>query len=105
MSFVGVPGGPQPAGSKRRADAAGLEDAGDRAAKCLKSGGVHRRDLGTIGFHPFNRGGLGISSHHVHEVAFDGVQNKVRLHRYQAVDIVKIPEHHLSWMNMTWESN
>jgi hypothetical protein len=105
MSLVGVPGGPQPAGSKRRAGAAGLEDAGERVARCLKPDGMHRRDLATIGFHPLNRGGLGIASNHVHEVAMDGKQNGVKLRRYQSVNIVKIPERNLSWMNMTWESN
>jgi hypothetical protein len=104
MSVVDGPGGPQPAGLKRRADAASLEDAGDRAAR-LRMPDCYRRDLATIGFHPGNRGGLGISPRYVHEVAYDGLQNGVKLRRYVAVCIVKIPERYLSWMDMTWESN
>ena len=45
-----------------------LEDAGDRAQKRRKQGQL-RIPLDQIGFWKENRGGLGISSHHAHEVA------------------------------------
>ena len=67
-----------------------LEDAGDRAQKRRKQGMV-RIPLDKIGFWPDNRGGLGMSSHHLHEVAWDCKANKTKLQRYGYVDLVEIP--------------
>ena len=67
-----------------------IDDAGDRAQKHLKPGLV-RIPLDQIGFWPGNRGGLGISSHHRHEVAWDCVANKTKLQRYGHVDLIEIP--------------
>ena len=39
-----------------------------------------------------NRGGLGISAHRVHEVAWDCLANKTKLQRYTCVDLIEIPE-------------
>ena len=72
---------------KRQID---LEDACDRAQKWRKQGLV-RIDLGKLGFWPPNRGGLGVSPHHVHEVANDCKANRTKLMRYGHVDIVEIP--------------
>ena len=55
------------------------------------SQGQCRIELKHIGFWPGNRGGLGINSHHVHEVANDVMANRTSLSRYQCVDIVEIP--------------
>ena len=68
-----------------------LEDASDRAAKYLKSG-TFRMPLSQIGFHPDNRGGMGISPYHVHEVAADCQSNGLKQRRYSHVEVVKIPE-------------
>ena len=48
--------------------------------------------LEKIGFWPSNRGGLGISSYHVHEVAWHCKTNKTKLQRYQPVDLIEIPK-------------
>ena len=68
-----------------------MEDAGDRAQKMRKTGLV-RIPLDKIGFCPDNRGGLGISPYHAHEVAWDCLSNKTRISRYVHVDVVEIPE-------------
>ena len=65
-----------------------LEDAGDRAQKRRKPGLV-RISLDKIGFWPANRDGMGVSSHHMHEVAWDCLANKTRIQRYDHVDIVE----------------
>ena len=61
--------GPQPSFGvpqlKRPID---LEDAGERAQKRRRPGNL-RIGLEKIGFWPGNRGGMGISPYHVHEVA------------------------------------
>ena len=67
--------GSQPTGAKRKR----LEDPGDRAAKYLKPGGSFRMGLRRLGFHPRNRGGLGVSPTHVHDVAWDNVSNSTSL--------------------------
>ena len=54
--------------------------------------GCVRIPLDQIGFWPGNRGGLGTSSHHVHEVAWDCKANKTSLKRYQHVDLIEIPQ-------------
>ena len=58
-----------------------IEDAGDRAQKRRKMGHM-RIPLDKIGFWDCNRGGLGISAHHAHEVAWDCLANKTKLERY-----------------------
>lgn len=68
-----------------------LEDAGDRAQKRRKAGNV-RISLDEIGFWPENRGGVGLSSYHAHEVAWDCKSNKTKLTRYGHVDLVEIPK-------------
>ena len=67
-----------------------VEDAGDRAQKHRKAGLV-RISLDRIAFWPDNRGGMGLSSHHVHEVAWDCKTNKTKLQRYGHVDIIEVP--------------
>ena len=67
-----------------------LEYAGDRAQKKRKDGLV-RISLDKIGFWPSNRGGLGISPYHMHEVANDCTANRTKLQRYGHVDLVEIP--------------
>ena len=57
--------------------------------------GCVRIPLDQIGFWPGNRGALGISSHHVHEVAWDCKCNKTKLQRYQHVDLIEIPQEQL----------
>ena len=71
-----------------------LEDASDRAQKHRKAGNM-RIPLDKIGFWPDNRGGVGCSSHHVHEVAWDCKANKTKLTRYEHVDLVEIPSNAL----------
>ena len=58
-----------------------LEDAGDRAQKRRKMGQM-RISLDRIGFWDANRGGLGLSSDHVHEMAWDCLANKTKIERY-----------------------
>ena len=67
-----------------------LEDPGDRAQRHRRLG-LCRIPLDKLGYLPDNRGGLGISPFHVHELAWDCVANGVKLSRYTHVDIVKIP--------------
>ena len=74
-----------------------LEDAGDRAQKQRKPGMV-RMPLNKIGFWPPNRGGMGVSTYHVHEVAWDCMAHKTKIQRYDHVDIVKIPSDALQEM-------
>ena len=69
-------------------------DPGDRAMK-LRRQGMERIQLDQIGFYPDNRGGMGISPHHVHEVAHDCIANGVKLSRYNAVQVVILPREKL----------
>ena len=71
-----------------------IDDPSDRAQKWRKTG-LLRISLDEIGFWDLNRGGLGISAHHVHEVAHDCMANKTKLNRYGHVDIVEIPAQQL----------
>ena len=68
------------------------EDAGDRVQKKRKHAMV-RIPLDKIGFWSVNRGGLGISPYHAHEVAWDCMTNKTLLMRYGQVDLMEIPDH------------
>ena len=67
-----------------------MEDASDRAQKRSKSA-LTRVPLREITFWEQNRGGAGIISNHVHEVAHDCKANKTKLERYNFVCIVEIP--------------
>ena len=67
------------------------EDAADRAFRKRK-GCWQRIDTDRIGFWPGNRVGTGVNSYHVHEVAEDCMQNKVRINRYSPVELVEVPE-------------
>ena len=69
------------------------DDPLDRALS-YREPGLERRPLAELGFSPANRGQLGISSVHVHEVAHSCLAG-VRLHRYKQVDAVRVPEHGL----------
>ena len=69
-----------------------VEDPVDRAHRKRKLGGQMRVGPRKIGFWPDNRGGKGISSKHVHEVAADFLKNKVRLDRYDPVQLLEVPE-------------
>ena len=70
-------------------------DPADRAAG-LRLAAQYRIPLPKLGFDPRNRGGVGISAFHVHEVCWDCLSNKVRLKRYGAVEVVRIPPSLLS---------
>ena len=74
---------------------ASLTDSSDRA-QSHRAPGLARIPLSAIAFWPHNRGGAGISSHHVHEVAHDCVANRTRLSRYGEVVLVEISAEALS---------
>ena len=71
-----------------------LETPDDRAAKHRKVG-TERIPLPALGFSEKNRGGMGISSWHVHEVGHDCVTNGVKKERYEAVKVIEVPEEFL----------
>ena len=71
-----------------------LEDACDRAHKMRVPGDV-RIKLEQIGFWNKNRGGMGLASQHLHEVAHSCCAQGVSLQRYQYVPVVEIPQEHL----------
>ena len=68
-----------------------VEDAADRGFRKRKFE-RGRVELRKIGFWPENRGGTGINPRHVHDVAIDIMKRKVRLPRYEPVDLIEIPE-------------
>ena len=68
-----------------------LTDAEDRGQRLRRVGSV-RLQLSALGFMQCNRGGMGCSGHHAHEVAHDCLQNKVKLFRYDPVCVVRIPD-------------
>ena len=77
--------------TKRQADFDALGvDPLDRALS-FREVGLERQDLDVLGVHPINRGQLGISSVHVHEVA-RSCQAGVKLYRYKQVDVVRVPQ-------------
>ena len=55
-------------------------------------------DVKHIGFHPGNRGTLGVGGWHMHDVAMDCATNGISLRRYNSVDICKIPLKDLPWI-------
>ncbi len=67
-----------------------LEDATDRAHSKRRIELV-RLPLHQLGFHPRNRGGLGVCAHHAHEVGHDGVSNTIKLSRYDYVNVLEVP--------------
>jgi len=69
-----------------------VEDAADRAQRKRKHG-VTRIEPREIGFWPGNRGGTGINSKHVHEIARDIMLRKCRPSRYEPVELLAVPEH------------
>ena len=71
-----------------------LVDPADIAQKHRKIG-LCRISLHQLGFLEENRGGLGISPYHNHEVAWDCVANGVKLNRYGHVDVVRLPANKL----------
>ena len=75
-------------GVKRKA--CSVQDPGDRA-EAKRKGVPTRVLLSKMGFYYGNRGGLGISSHHVHEVAHDCMTNKTKPTRYNYVALIEIP--------------
>ena len=68
-----------------------LQNACDRAHKHRVSGDV-RIKLDQIGFWDRNRGGMGLASHHMHQVANDCCANGTSLSRYLFVPIVEVPQ-------------
>ena len=80
------------------------EDDGERAAGYRTSGGSFRMPLDRLGFFPGNRGGMGCSGSHVHEVAWDGTANKVKLRRYKEIEIAAIPEGKHAAITGHWKS-
>ena len=65
-------------------------DPGDRAQSMRKPGQL-RVNQSAIVFSPPNRGHLGVSGHHTHEVAWDCLSNGIKLKRYNAIDVVEVP--------------
>ena len=89
--------GPQPrllAAMKRSGAEAGMTDPSDRA-QLKRTIGLRRVHLRFLGFWPGNRGTLGISAHHCHEVAFDVMTRRTKLARYGHVDLIEIPKEKL----------
>ena len=68
-----------------------VEDAADRAERKRNYGTV-RVPANKIGFWPGNRGGTGINSIHVHEIARDIMLRKCRRQRYEPVELLAVPE-------------
>ena len=62
----------------------------DRALR-FREEGLFRKKLDELGFLPCNRGNLGISGHHVHEVAWSCILG-IRANRYKQVEVVRVPE-------------
>ena len=68
----------------------------DRAT-ALREEELVRMQLKKIGFHPSNRGGIGIAPVHVHEVAWGMLPpGKFKIERYKQMDVVKVPSKHLA---------
>ena len=86
--LVGSPPGYQP-----RCPAP-LEDPSDRAQR-HRVADLERVYLDFIGFWHGNRG-MGISAHHVHDIAHDIVANRTQKGRYDYVMVVEIPEEFLA---------
>ena len=61
----------------------------DRAEKYRMSGN-RRMEVRRMGYLPWNRGGMGMSPHHAHDVAADRMNNGTSLNRYGAVKLVRL---------------
>ena len=68
----------------------GISDDLDRALS-FKNGNIIRLIPHKLGLLQINRGGLGISPKHVHEVARSCQKDGVRKNRYHVVDVVPVP--------------
>ena len=68
-----------------------VEDAADRAER-KRNYGTTRVEAKKIGFWPGNRGGTGINSRHVHDIAKDMMFRKCRRTRYEPVHLLEVPE-------------
>ena len=68
----------------------GISDDLDRALS-YRNGDIIRLLTSKLGLLQFNRGGLGISPKHVHEVARSCQKDGVRKNRYHVVDVVPVP--------------
>ena len=101
----GLAAGSQPrllAAMKRSAADAGVTDPSDRAnaemadpsdrAQSKRKYGERRIPLEQLGFWPGNRGTLGISGHHVHEVAYDVLTRRTKIARYIHASVIEIPK-------------
>ena len=76
-----------------------LECASDRAQKKRRAG-VVRIGLEQMLFWPDNRGGMGVSGHHLHEVAWDCLANQTKVQRYNHVDLIEIaPDKLTEWVD------
>ena len=84
-----MPESDTPTAESRLRSLASLTDPSDRAEAFRAPGNV-RIPLKSIGFWPNNRGGAGISLHHVHEVAHDFLANRTTLTRYHEVKVVEL---------------
>ena len=69
-----------------------VESPADRAERYRRPG-TSRVFVDRMGFLSFNRGGLGVAGHHVHEVAWDRLRNNTRLDRYNFVKVVELGSH------------
>ena len=85
------PDGSQPSQDGVVPEAVELEDPVDRAMRKRKGVAV-RVDPKLIGFWPDNRGGTGVCSRHIHEIVEDCMTNKIRLARYEPVELMEVPE-------------
>ena len=66
-----------------------IESDSDRAQRHRKLG-LFLIPVCRMGFLPCNRGSLGISSHHAHEVAWGRIHNQTKLNRYDHARVVEL---------------
>ena len=66
-------------------------DAVDRADRKRKYS-TSRVPVHKIGYWPGNRGGTGINSRHVHDIAKDMMFRKCRRTRYEPVHLLEVPD-------------
>ena len=76
------------------AAALALSDPLERALQ-YRDNELCRKDVNELGFLEWNRGDLGISGYHIHEVAHSCLGG-VKSTRYKQVDIVRVPDNHLA---------
>ena len=67
-----------------------VEDPADRAESYRKCG-TSRIPIDLLGFHPLNRGGQGLNTRHVHNIAASCIHNRFSQQRYNVVNVVKVP--------------